>query len=310
MSFTAGTVINAVRDLIPDPSYDANGNPLPDANGGLFRAASLYRWLDTLVRRAARLSGAIIVDWTALQLVATQPWYALDDRFLTISDAFSNQFAIDTITLTEGDVIWPSTSAAASQSLWGYLRRGGNHLEFGLWPVPSVADPATTLVGGITAGAPDPIVLASTAGFLSYGYVKIGTEIIQYQKLVTGPAGIGVLSRGACGTTAAVHNNNDAVTHLGLWCKGARTPALISASTSVIELPPDIIDLLEDALLARCRSSEQEFSEGSRLLQAFDTACKEVRADPMRKENQGQIRAYGDERVGPLYGGGWGRILR
>lgn len=309
MSFTAGTIINAVRDLVPDPVYVA-GVPAPDTDGGLFRAATLYRWLDTLVRRAARITGSIITDWTAIQQIASQPSYALDDRFVAITDGFSNQFPIDTITLTEGDVIWPSTSQAVSQSLWGYLRRVGNHLELGLWPVPSVADPTTLLVGNITALAPDPIVLASTATFLSFGYVKIGTEIIQYQKLVAGPTGIGVLTRGACGTTAAAHNNNDVVTHLGLWVKGSRTPAAISLSTSVIELPPDIIDLLEDALLARCRSSEQEFAEGSKLLQAFDAACKEVRADPTRKENQGQIRAFGDPRVGPLYGGGWGVIVR
>src|SRR5262249_47574189 len=41
----AGTIVNNVRDEIPDAVYDTGGNPLPDADG-LQRASSLYRWLN------------------------------------------------------------------------------------------------------------------------------------------------------------------------------------------------------------------------------------------------------------------------
>src|SRR5262245_28913404 len=47
----AGDLITSIRDEIPDPSYNAaTDDPLPDGNGGLFRASTLYRWLDEAIR--------------------------------------------------------------------------------------------------------------------------------------------------------------------------------------------------------------------------------------------------------------------
>jgi hypothetical protein len=43
-------------------------------------------------------------------------------------------------------------------------------------------------------------------------------------------------------------------------------------------------------------------------MDAFDKKCAELRADPDRKENMGQIRAFGEPRVGPL---AWqGQVVR
>jgi hypothetical protein len=154
------------------------------------------------------------------------------------------------------------------------------------------------------------IQLAATTNFLSFGYLLIDSEIIQYQRVVTGPTGVSVITRGACGTTAASHNQNAAVQHLGLWVKGTRTPATISSSTSVVELPPDITMHLEGYLLAAFRQAENEYEEARRLMQDFEKAAAGLRADPTRKENMGQIPAYGESKMGPLYGGGFGVILR
>ena len=304
----AGTIVNNVRDEIPDPVYDAGGNPAPDADGGIVRASSLYRWLTAGISEAARLMGGpIIEDWTALAQIARQPWYALDPLFIKVSRAFSNQWAIDHITLAETDVIWPSSSIISEQSLWGYYRKRAERLEFGLYPAPEVSDPSTTLVGAITASSPDPIVLASTANFLSFGYVRIENEIVQHQELRTGPTGIGVISRGVCGTTAASHPDGAAVQHLGLWVKGQRSPARVTGSTSVIELPVDVANLLETYLLARCRRSENEFGEATALLNEFRQECARIRADPMRQESAWQIAAFGERTVGPL---AWGSVIR
>lgn len=308
MSYTAGTIINAVRDLTPDPVY-SGATPQPDTDGGLFRASTLYRWLDDGVRIMARALGSVITDWTAIRQLTRQPWYALPASFQTISDGFSNQWPLDIITLTEGDVIWPSTSQATAQSLWGYLRRRTDHLEFGLWPVPNATDPTTTLVGALAASGVDPIPVASTLTFLSFGYVLVDTEIIQYQQLTTGPAGIGTISRGAAGTTAAAHLTGATVTHLGLWLKGTRSPATISAAASVVEVPLDVVSHLNTYLLACCRRSEQEDQEARALFKEFDDAMREIRADPLRKENMGLIPAWGSPRIGPLYGGGGGLIV-
>lgn len=301
---SAGTIVTNVRDEIPDPVYDAADNPLPDANG-LQRASTLYRWLNQGVKEAARLMGGILVeDWLAVPQVAFQPWYTLDPKWIRVDGAFSNQWPIDTVTIREIDVIWPNTSLMTSQSLFGYYRHRGSGLEFGLWPVPAVTDPTTTLVGAITATGPDPIVVASTTGWLSFGYIKIENEIIQYQRLATGPDGARTLTRGVCGTTAAAHPDGAVVQHLALWVKGPRTPAAVSSSLSLIELPLDVGMVLEKYLLARCRGADEEYEERTRLMSEFTQNCKEIRADPNRKEQAWQVRSFGEATVGPLIWGG------
>jgi hypothetical protein len=302
-----------VRDKAPDPVYTGtypNEIPQPDADGGLIRAQTLYRWLDSGVRVLAQAIGASVEDWIALPQTAYQPNYVLPVGFLTVKSGFSNQWPIDTITMIEEDAIWPSTSLAVSQSLNGYLHKITDHLEFGLWPVPSLSDPTTTLALAINASTTAAIQLASTTSFLSFGYIQIDSEIIQYQRLSTAPVGVSVITRGACGTTAASHLIGATVTHLGLWLKGTRTPATISSSTSVVELPPDITMHLETLLLAAFRTAENEHEEARSLRGDFDKKVKELREDPTRKENMGQITAYGESKMGPLYGGGFGTILR
>src|SRR5712691_11028303 len=107
MSVLAGDLVTTIRDLIPDPTPTslASGVATPTEDGGLFRAATLYRWLDAGVRVMAQACGAVIDDWTALAQVGSQPWYALDAKFQTVADGFSNQWRLDTVTLIEGDVI-------------------------------------------------------------------------------------------------------------------------------------------------------------------------------------------------------------
>jgi hypothetical protein len=180
----------------------------------------------------------------------------------------------------------------------------GAQLQFGLFPVPSVSDPSTTLVGSIAAGGVDPIALTSTAQFLAFGYVQIDQEIIQYQRLSTGPVGIQTISRGVCGTTATTHTAGATVQHLGLWLKGPRRPLEIVNSLSVIELPGDVQMILETYLLARVRGSENEYDERDRLMKEFHAACAGVKADPTRKQQAWQVRPFGEATVGPMVWGG------
>jgi len=305
MSTTAGTIVMNVTDIVPDPHYDDVGNPTPDADTNFIRAQTLYRWLNDAVRVAAQAIDAGIIDWIALPQRAGQPYYNVPSQFMDLQSGFSNQWPIDKISLLEEDVIWPSTSQAAGQALWGYYRKRADFLQFGLWPVPGTTDPVTTLAGGIGASGADPIALASTLNFLSFGYVQIDNEIINYQQVVGNS--LAVISRGSCGTTAASHANGATVQHLGLWLKGKRTAAQITSSTSLVELPDDIVSHVETYLLARCRMSENEHAEGRNLMNDFEKACKALRGDPTRKTNQGQIRAYGEPVIGPL---GWnGQVI-
>jgi hypothetical protein len=50
----------------------------------------------------------------------------------------------------------------------------------------------------------------------------------------------------------------------------------ITDSTSVVEMPPAWVPLLNLYLLAQCRTMEQEFAEAQRLLVQWDMACKGI----------------------------------
>ncbi len=304
----AGSLITNIRDEIPDPVYDSHGNPLPDQDGGLVRASTLYGWLDDGVRIMARAVGAIIEDWTAVAQSLRQPWYQLNPRFNTITDGFSNQWPLDIVAVDEGAVIWPSTGQAVSQSLWGYIRRRTASLQVGLWPIPALTDPLVTLLIPIGTSGVNHLTFDSVDNFLSFGYIQIDDEIIQYQQIRPSPAvGVRILSRGVCGTTPQSHVAGAAVQHLGLWLKGTRSPLKIVNSLSPVELPLDIISEVKTYVLARVRGMENEFEERARLMKIFDAKCSELRADPTRKENMGRIPSYGSPRIGPIYfpaGGG------
>lgn len=304
----AGDLITNVRDEIPDPVYDTNGNPLPDQDGGLVRASTLYGWLDDGVRIMARAVGAIIEDWTAVAQTTRQPWYQLNGRFNTITDGFSNQWPLDMIAASEGDVIWPSGGQAVSQSLWGYIRKRTNVLQVGLWPIPALTDPLTTLATPLGTGPVASIDVANATGFLSFSYIQIDNEILQYQ-LVSGLSLL-VVSRGVCGTTPEAHLAGAAVQHLGLWLKGTRSPLKIVNSLSPVELPLDIVSEVKTYVLARVRGMENEYEERSRLMTAFDKKCAELRADPTRKENMAIIPAFGESKMGPIYWHASGGIIR
>jgi hypothetical protein len=294
----AGSLITNIRDEIPDPVYDAHGNPLPDQDGNLVRASTLYGWLDDGVRIMARAVGAIIEDWTAVAQTQRQPYYQLNPRFNTFSDGFSNQWPLDVVAVGAGDVIWPSAGQAVSQSLWAYIFRRAASLQVGLWPIPALTDPLTTLAAPLGTGPVAQVDVTSAANFLSYGYIQIDDEILHYQ-LVSGNT-LTVIERGQCGTTPQSHLLGAAVQHLGLWLKGTRSPLKILNSMSPVELPLDIISEVKTYVLARVRGMENEFEERARLMKIFDAKCAELRADPTRKENMGRVVAYGSQRMGPI----------
>ena len=305
MPTLAGQVVNTVRDLAPDPVYLA-GVPQPDTDGGLIRAQSLYRFLDDGVKLLARACGAIIEDWTALAQVVGQPFYPVDAKWYALDDGFSQQWRLDRVSLQEVDTIWPSTPRTMSQSLAGFYRKRANYLEFSLYPIPSLSDPATTLSAnlGLTSALTDVLQVAATTRFLTYGYVGIDSEVIAYQQLSSAPVGVTLLTRGVCGTTATTHTAGATVQHLGLWLKGERNPTQVVNSTSVLEVPDDVIPYLNTYLLAQFRRAENEHEEARALMKEFKEFCDGIRADPFRKENRGVIRAYGEAVVGPLVWGG------
>ena len=299
MSVTAGSIVNSVRDLVPDPVY-ASGVPNPDADGGITRASSLYRWLDAGVRVVAQKTQWTVTDWTAVQLVQSQPFYSLDSKWHRAEYGFVNLWPVEFI--PETATIYP-TRASSSQPLWATWHRHTDHLEVGCYPVINASDPVTTLTVNMDAVTTSPISVSSTIGFLTRGWIQIDSELMVYQTVASSTS-VSVITRAQAGTTAAAHTAGADVSHLGFWIYGRRVPTAIVNSTSVVELPSGWTNLLETYLLAHVRRSENEHGEARALMKEFTEGCAAIAADPGWKVSQGtQIRAYGEPSLGPLWQG-------
>lgn len=304
-SATADEIINSVRDQIPDPVYDASGNPQPSTDGNLLRASTLYGWLDKAVKIvAANLGGWLIDDWTAMAKQQAQPNYTLDRLFVQVSDAYADQWPLTR--LDEAPTIYPN-APIQSQPFWYGVHRRADALTLFFWPIEGASDPVTTLSVALGSSGDSAVQVVSTTSFLSFGFLQIENEIIQYQQLSTSPIGVSVLTRGVGGTVPATHAAGVPVTHLSLWCKGKRTPQKIVGATSAIELPLPFLHPLELYVLARARRAEQEFGEARSLMQEFYQEIGRIDANPGWKVSQGaQVKPYGDPSLGGL---AYGRVI-
>jgi hypothetical protein len=303
MAKTAADVINQVRDLIPDPVYDAAGVALPGTDGDLFRTQTLLRFIDDIVKSTAQRTGWSVHDWFAMARVNGKPYYAIDEKWIDVHEAFSNMWPLDRI--SEGGTISPTHPSA--RPLWYGIHNRGAQLEAMFFPRPNVSDPATTLDGAINATV-TTITLASVTDFYNpFGFAQIENEIIQYERMDTVAKQLLTVSRGRCGTTAASHANAVAVTHLGLWVKGPRLPLDVTATTSTIELPLAMQFMVEMGVLARCRRAENDDQSAQTYLDEYDKEMKRILEDPRwRQIELAQSLPYGATASGPL---AFGRII-
>lgn len=302
MTIQASAVINLVRDSIPDPTYAADGTPQPSTDGGLFRAQTLYRFLNDGIKALATKIGWTLEDWTALPVSEHVPTYDVNGQWHSFDEVFVNGWRMGRA--AEGYLLWPQ-KVESGQSVCYALHSTTDHWTVRLFPAPNYTDPAYTTTGAVAVDA-TTISVALTTGFLPYGFVKIENELIQYYNVATDLFVSGCV-RGVGGTTAATHAIGVPVTHCSTWVKGVRTPKEIVVATDPIEMPAAFQSLLQVYVLARCRQSENEFGEAARLMQEFNQECEQRKNDPRLKDNQGtQIRAYGNPVFGSL---AWGKAV-
>ena len=81
-----------------------------------------------------------------------------------------------------------------------------------------IFDTATTLTAGINSNTTAPIPVGSTTGFYDSGYIRIGTELIQYTgKTATTFTGI---TRGVAGSNGSTHNSGAGVSQAQVTAAG------------------------------------------------------------------------------------------
>ena len=305
----AGEIITSVRDMIPDPMYDdVTGDPLPDADGSFLRASTLYRWLTAGIRELTRRANWVVQDWTAAPQVTRQQIIGFNHRWTNLDGCFCNQYRL--IHLDELHTIYPSYSVA--QPLWFSMHSRGDHLELSLWPAPDRTDPAPALMSSMDPVS-DSIEVASTTGFLPFGFALIEHEMIQYSTVepasspTTYPR-LRTIRRGVGGTVAITHFAGVPVQHLGVWLRGWRMPIDVTEARHCVELPYAFQHPLEVFVLAKAKEAEQDRQGAASLMQEFREATDSILNDPVWQQPPFpmQAAAYGSSPVGGL---AYGRVI-
>lgn len=309
MTVQASVVVNIVRDIIPDQVYDATNTAQPAVDGGIFKAQTLYRWINDGVKALAEQVGWVVQDWTAFAVTANQPNYSLDGSWHQLSEGFQGSFRL--MLAPEGSTLWQK-AVVSGQSYYFTQHKQTDHMEVGLFPVPSTSDVTTTLTNDLSASTTTGFAVGNTAAFLPYGYVQIDSEIISYGQLNVPPVGsfatgVMVVRRGQAGTTAAVHSSTATVTHLSAWFKGARMPLEVATATDTVELPGGFLFALQEYVLSKCSYAQEDQAAGRMHMEEFRKECQRIYSDPnWRSDSQGtQVQPYGTPILGRTV---WGNV--
>lgn len=91
-----------------------------------------------------------------------------------------------------------------------------------------IFDTSTTLTAGINSNTTAPIPVASTTGFYDSGYIRIGTELIQYTgKTATTFTGI---TRGVAGSGGSTHGSGSGVSQAQVTAAGVPAQVLLDVT--------------------------------------------------------------------------------
>lgn len=304
---TAASIINSVRDQIPDPVYNDAGEPEPNLDGSFLRAQTLYRWLTNGILEMSRRCNWLVPDWFAFPSTNMAESYTLDSKWVSVEALWVNQLRC--VFLDEIWRIYPS--AYVGQPLTYSMNRRAGALDLSLYGAPDQTDPVTALTVALSAANVTSLTVADTTNFLSYGWVRIEGELIEYRLVNATTKVVSVLRRGRAGTPAGTHEIGAPVTHCSVWVKGLRRPLPVFVSTDIVELPSAFLAPLELYVLSKVREAEQSRQEAKSLMQDFLEACKDICSDPVWQTMDGTfaVRAYGSYIGGPIYGSGFGTIV-
>lgn len=240
---------------------------LPDTDGRMLSASSLFRWLSQALVEASREVGGIL-DYTGVGSVVGQPLYTLQGEWLQLSDVWYDGYPVSEIgrnTFFRRNTVQSSILGAVTVSV------RDNRVIAEVWPQPARTAATTTTTSQVNIGD-STINVTSTAGFvLPFGFAQVGTEVISYATL-TGTSLTGCV-RGLSGGVASSWVSGTTVNELNLFMCGKRifTQAYVpGTSTTVIPVPAGWDEMLIYFILSKEKQAEQDFSESARLRKLFD----------------------------------------
>jgi hypothetical protein len=247
---------------------------LPDTNGRLFSAGTLYRWLNEGLRRLSRKVGGI-QDYTGVGTVVGQPLYSMVGEWSKIEAVWYDGFPLglgNQSGFFRRNTIQSSVLAACAVSI------RTNQLVIELFYQPARTAGVSTLSAPMQ---PADIVAAVTslANFQSFGppmFALIGSEIVALSAISS--SSLTGLIRGVGGTTPSAWPAGTAVQELNVPLLGKRLHtqqyAPINAA-NLLPLPMGWDTILPTYMLSRSRDSEQDVQGATKYLKDFDDACME-----------------------------------
>lgn len=178
-------------------------------------------------------------------------------------------------------------NATGNPDVYAYIRR-----QLLLGPqVPSTRS-ATALASGVAFASATTLALTAASGvFRSKGFLRIGSaagEVVEYNT-VSG-ATISGITRGVHNTTAASLASGDSITQQDFIMQYRRAPAILSATTSVPEIPSWAHDYLEKYALYLAWLARGDQAKADRAFAEFEEYEKDSIKTIGRRSQDGMIK--------------------
>lgn len=248
-----------------------NSSYLPDTDGGIFSATTLFGWMNEGLTEASRIAGGLL-DYSGVPTTLGQPLYTLPNEWLKLTDVWYDGYPVAEIarsTMFRRNTVVSSIAGAVTVSV------RDNRVIAEIWPQPARTAAQTSTIADRGVGDTS-FSVATTGGFLlPFGFFMVSAnnsfEIMSYAGL-TGTTLYGCI-RGLGGTAPQAWSTGSVVNELNLFVNGKRiftTQYLPGMSGVTLPVPAGWSSIITTYILHRAKQSEQDYQESSRLKKQFD----------------------------------------
>lgn len=290
---TAGTIIQSIRDQIPDRVTNLAND------GDTFTLSSLVNWINDAMREIA-VAARCVVDYYAVASANAQDIYELPNTILQVE-----QLWYDLRPCTRSAALDDFFTTFISNVSWFFdpAFSVGSTPRLHLWPAPSRTAATGTLASTITATGTAISATANISGLMAFGYIGIENEIIRYTSFNKTTFAFGGILRGQAGTTAAAHVAPVTISELNVWFKCSKLPVPITGPGDPIQIPNALVPLIELYVLSKCREAEQEAQLASGMRREFQQAVATLAQNSAVKGLRQGIQVRNNTEGPLLYGG-------
>ena len=235
---------------------------MPDSDGNMFGAGTMYDWLNNGLNKLSHAVGGIL-DYCG---VTTQPgngMYVIPGQWLKITDVWYGGYWIKGGNRAEyfrRNTVTSNVLQMVTISVTG----GQQVMEVSYQP--DRASGVTATNANVTATANSVGIANISAFLLPFGFAQIGTEIVAYSKL-QGTTMSGLI-RGLGNTVAQAWASGTVVNELSLFWNGRRVFNDLyypGQSGTILPVPVGWVPILEDYMLAQAKKAEQNLQEWKQL---------------------------------------------